>query len=588
MTDTERNIPVDKNEIEKKMREASEAEAKKARPPRADAAGTADSNGAPPGKSGAKPKPAKGEPGGVPDGAIPVHLTLSEMADLVLGELEQKPEPGLLLYGGVPHRIVRREEQGGIRPHIQIHTEDSLRGHVARRVEFVRQGKDERWTPANPPMHLIKDLLTLPEYPPGIPRLDYIKNVPLLTDDGELIATSGLHPEHRVFLSLDSALEGMRLPQKISQKDIERAVAVILDPFVDVPLDEPSSANVIGMLFAMVFRECVGGLTPLFALDANRASAGKGTLASILSAIAYGHEARFSSGNIGSEELEKRLLAQCARGTLFHVLDNVERIVWSPELSAFLTAPMWEGRKLGYSEMCCFPNRMVIALTGNHVRVGGDVARRTVLIRLRDERERPEETPSYTHEPIIPYVLSQRANILRAMYVVLAAWHRGGRLVPKDAPRMGSFQEWVNFSAGILETMGGCADLLGNREEVRGRDSNAEEYALMLRRGRQHFGSAPFLAKELWSVLATEDVPTCVSSGASSGASSGMGSGTGGSAIKRMGRLLVRIEDRAFDDGLTLRAAGEENHTRRYRIESREDRAAAPRVIDNDKEAMED
>lgn len=582
---------MDKKEIEKKMLEANEAETKRTRPAHAahtDAGGTGNGgsstqpngtgteskltkdkasrvpDGAHPDGADTKSPSTKDEISGVPDGAVPVGLPLAEMTDLVMAQLVKQPEPGLVLYGGVPHRIVRRTERGGARHIIQQHNEESLLGHVARRVEFVKRGKDERWQLADPPARVIRDLLALPCYPEGIPCVDHIKSVPLMTDDGELIATSGLHPEYRVFLALDPALEGMRLPKKITKEDIYDAVAVISDPFVDFPFDEPSSANVIGMLFAMVFRECVGGLTPLFVLDANSASTGKTTLASVLSVIAYGHDAKFGSGNVNSEELRKRLFALAAQGTRFHVLDNVERIIWSPELSAFLTAPNWEDRKLGVSETYTFPNNMLIALTGNHVRIGGDIWRRTVLIRLRNESERPEQTVAYTHEPIIPYVLTERANILRAMYVVLAAWHQGGRLVPEWVPRMASFQEWANFSAGILDTIGFQDELLGNRDEVRGRDTDAEEYALMLVRGRQQFGARPFFAKELLSALEPEDMPTCV------------GASAQGSLTRRMGRLLVRIEDRSFgDEGLTIRAAGEENHTRRYRIESREERTPA-------------
>lgn len=566
---------MDKEKIEKKMREASEAEAKRAKPRRG--AGDSDGAGVPtaagkPGKAAGKHKPQREEPAAPPDDGISVHLTLPEMTGLVLARLSQQPDQDLLLYGGVLHRILRREDDGVVRYVTQQHSDESLLGHIARKVPFVRLDRDERWQPADPPMRLIKDLRALPGYPPGIPVLDHIKDVPLFTRDGELIATSGLHPEHRVFLSLDPALEGMTLPGEITQADLDAALDVICDPFQDFPLDDESStANLLGMLFAMVFRDCVGGLTPLFVVDANHASTGKGTLLSAMSAIAYGGPAEFSSGEIGSKEIGKRLLALGTQGARFHVLDNVEQIVWSPVLAAFLTSTTWSDRVLGVTQMYSFPNRMIIAITGNHVRLGGDLARRTVLIRLRNEHERPDERGDYRYTHLIEHILGERPKILRAMYTVAAAWHRGGRLVPESTPHIGSFQGWADFSAGILDALGGFVGLLGNRDAVRGRDSNAEEYALMLVRGRQHFGARTFFAKELLSALEAEDMPTCV------------GSSSQGSLTRRMGRLLVRIEDRAFgDDGLTIRAAGEENHTRRYRIESREDRAAAPRVIDND------
>lgn len=201
-----------------------------------------------------------------------------------------------------------------------------------------------------------------------------------MSRSGKSLATSGLHPQHQVFLALDPALEGMTLPEHITEGDIGKACEVLFDVFVDFPFAEDgSSENFVAMLFTMVFRECIAGLTPLFAVDANRASTGKGMLLTVASVIAYGCETSFSPANVQPDELRKRLFALASQGARFHVLDNLENKVWSPELAAYLTAPRWEDRKLGVSEAPSYPNRMVIALTGNHVRIGGDIARRTVL-----------------------------------------------------------------------------------------------------------------------------------------------------------------------------------------------------------------
>lgn len=495
--------------------------------------------------------------------AVSVQMTLAEQSDRALAVLASRPDSGFVLHAGMPHRIVpRADEDGSARHVLQLHTRESMLGHVARSVDFVRTTKDGQIVPTDPSLRLIDDLLSLPAYPPGIPILRHIKNTPLLTDAGELIATSGLHPEHQVFLALDPALEGMSLPDEISEEDIEAACAVLFDVFVDFPFaDDGSSANFVAMLFTIVFRECIAGLTPLFAVDANRASTGKGMLLTVASIIAFGCETPFSPANVQTDELRKRLFALAAQGTRFHVLDNLENRVWSPELAAYLTAPRWEDRKLGVSEAFSYPNRMVIALTGNHVRIGGDIARRTVLIRLRNEHDRPEERGGFKHDPIAEHVLRERPRLLRAMYTIAAAWHRGGRTVPENTPRMGSFQEWANFSAGILAVVGDPGELLANWDEVRGRDTDAEEHHLMLVRGRKHFENRPFTARELLGALDPEEVPTIV------------GSATGPSLSKRLGRLLVRIADRAYgEEGLTLRDAGKHDHSNRYRIETAEDR----------------
>jgi DNA polymerase-1 len=545
-----------KDDLKTKMREATKVEA----------------------KSIAKTKPAGMTPAFSPGGsaelpgveAVSVHLTLAEQSNRVQAALAAHPDPGLVLHGGQPHRIVPRvDEEGAVRHVLQPHTRESMLGHVARRVPFVRVAKEGQRLPTDPSLKLIDDLLSLPGYPTGIPVLRHIKNTPLLTASGELIATSGLLPEYQVYLALDPALEGMTLPHNITQEDIDEACEILFEPFVDFPFaDDGSSANFVALLFTLVFRELITGLTPLFAVDANRASTGKGVLLSVASILAYGCETPFSPGNVPTDELRKRLLALAAQGVRFHILDNMENMVWSPELAAFLTSTRWEDRKLGVSETPDYPNRMIIALTGNHVRVGGDIARRTVLIRLRNEHDRPEERSDFRYDPITDHVLRERPRLLRAMYTIVAAWHRGGRVVPANSPRMGSFQAWANFSAGILAIVGDPSELLANRDEVRGRDTDAEEYLLLLVRGRQHFATNPFTASELLGALDPEEVPTVV------------GSAKGNSLSKRLGRLLVRIQDRAFgDESLTLRDAGAANHTRRYRIETADDRAKLTKAL---------
>jgi hypothetical protein len=137
---------------------------------------------------------------------------------------------------------------------------------------------------------------------------------------------------------------------------------------------------------------------------------------------------------------------------------------------------------------------------------------------------------------------------------------------------MGSFQEWANFSAGILHTMGEYSGLLGNREEVKDRDSDTAEYTLMLVRARQHFDGAPFLAKELWAALALEDVPHCITAGTERSA--------GASPIRRMGRLLVKLKGQPFgEEGLTVQEAGVKDHVGLYRVETRAERDAIHRNL---------
>jgi hypothetical protein len=486
---------------------------------------------------------AKGDP-------VSVHLTTPEQTALVLEILGRWPDEGLVLYGGSPHRVVRRAGRAALDPH----TRESLTGHVGRRVDFERRTND-KWVPADPPRKVIDDILSLPAYPGGVPALKGIKATPLLTRGGELIAATGLHPEHGFYLDLAPELEGMALPAVIDDKALARALARVIDPFHDFPVIDESAADLVALLFTLVLREHVDGVTPLFVVDANVPGTGKGLLCNVLSLIAYGAEASFSPGNVPTEELRKRLFALASQGESMHVLDNVEHRLWSSDLAAWLTAPLYTDRKLGESATFTFPNSLVIVATGNNVQVGGDIARRCSLIRLVSDRAHPEERTDFKYPRLLEHVRKSRKRILLAVYTIAAAWLRGGRVVPENAPQMGSFESWTAFASGLLHATN-VSGLLDSRELVRGRDHDAEEYELLLARAHTSFGAKPFTAKELAAALDADDFP------------SSLGAAAQGSLTKRMGRLLTRIEGRAFGaEGLTLRHSGTVEKTKRYRVE---------------------
>lgn len=482
---------------------------------------------------------------------VSVHLPIPQQTELVFLALEKSKGPGLVLHGGKLGRVVQRAG----RAILEEHTRESLRGHLARSVRFMKKSREEGWRETNPSLQLMDDILTLPQYPATVPVVRMIKSSPLLTAKGELVATSGLYPEHEVYLDLDPTLEGLRLPEKITAEQLDAAVETLLDPFQDFPVEPESVGNLFGLVFTMVLRELIDGVTPLFIVDANTRGTGKGLLVSVASMIAYGREADFSPSNVSSDELRKRLFAVFRQGLPLHVLDNIEKVVWSPELSAVLTSGSYADRVLGASEQSSYLNNLIIIGTGNNTRLGGDIPRRTVLIRLTSVHPRPEERKDFVYPDLLGHVRANRRKILRSVYTIAAAWLRAGRPVPKSAPAMGSFQPWSNFAAGILDVVG-ATGLLENRDQLRARDHDEEEHETMLTRARQSFGTKEFSARELVSVLDPDDHPAALSGGRLH------------SINKAMGHLLTRIEGRAFgDEHLLVRHVRTVDKIKHYRVE---------------------
>lgn len=71
------------------------------------------------------------------------------------------------------------------------------------------------------------------------------------------------------------------------------------------------------------------------------------------------------------------------------VIDNINSEIDSAALAAALTAPFWEDRILGVSEIVRTPIRCVWVATGNNPQFSREIARRIVRIRLDAKRDRP-------------------------------------------------------------------------------------------------------------------------------------------------------------------------------------------------------
>jgi len=481
---------------------------------------------------------------------VSVHLTIPKQAELVMAGLAKAPSIGFVVCGDRAHRLVHRE---GVVLY-EAHTRDSLRGHIARHLRFEKRDKERNWQPCNPSKELVDDLLALPDYPKSIPRVRWIKSTPLLTAEGNLISTSGLYPEHETYLQLDPALEGMQLPAEADLERLQREGSRLLAPFRDFPVEPDSVAPLLALLFTMLFREWISGVTPMFIVDANTKGSGKGLLISALSVIAFGREMDFSPGNVSSDELRKRLFAVAAQGAPMHVLDNIEKTVFSPELAAWLTAPRYTDRKLGESTVCTYPNTLIVIGTGNNVEFGGDIPRRVALIRLKSTHPRPEERSGFHYADLLEHLRLNRRKLLRSAYTIMAAWLRQGRPVPEDRDMMGSFQPWADFGSGILHILD-AKGLLDNRVHLRARDRDEDEFETMLLRAQQVFGDGEFTAKELWEKLDPEDVPAVLSQARLH-------------HTKSMGRLLTRIEGRAMGEShLFVRHVRTMEKTKLYRIE---------------------
>lgn len=379
--------------------------------------------------------------------------TASALSALQIGN-----DPPLLFVRAGALCRVGEDEHGS--PVIQSITEGMLRGSMARSANYVGYDKRGDDYPTAPPIDVVRDIMALGKWP--FPALAGITETPVLTPDGTVDYTPGYNYASELFYVPEHGMTMPAIPMHPSSEEVAAAVNCLKDIICDFPfVDHESETNALAMLLTPVLRPMVKGCVPLAMIDKPQAGTGASLLAEITSLIATGRNSAMLTAPRDEESWRKTITSLLLLGRTVVTLDNVEAKLYAPSLAAALTANTWQDRILGRSEMVSLPQRVTWIATGNNVRLGGDLPRRCYWIRLDAKRPQPWQRTQFKHEHLTTYVYERRELILAAMLTLARAWISAGMPKPKNAPVVGSFEDWVDVVGGVLETAG-VEGFLGN------------------------------------------------------------------------------------------------------------------------------
>ena len=180
------------------------------------------------------------------------------------------------------------------------------------------------------------------------------------------------------------------------------------------------------------------------------AGTGKGLLVQAVLAPSLG-EIDAAPETKDREELRKVLLTVILENSPVYWVDNAHNEINAGPFAAVLTARNWVDRVLGKSKR--FRGRVLTTwvITGNGVRVSGEMGRRTVLIRLDAGMAEPWKRSGFKHE-LPNWAYEHRAELIRANVILVRNWLALGR--PAGKRTLGSFEAWARVIGGILEVAG--------------------------------------------------------------------------------------------------------------------------------------
>jgi hypothetical protein len=334
-------------------------------------------------------------------------------------------------------------------PLLTPHDEYSMAHLIERHIEFYQADANgnERTVALNPAFvrHYIKYRDS------KLPVVTAIVTSPLVLPDGTLLATQGLDRERGIIFRLQPELMVLLpIPEDCTPSAVSTAMRFLTDVWLcDVATDFAGKCIIIAAALTILERVLLPE-RPAFFVTAGQRGGGKTTTLQMLFLAATGYHAPAAAWSTSEEERRKALFSYLSEGVAAVVWDNIPRgaLISCPSIEKCLTALLYSDRVLGETGIRTVPATSVVLFTGNNIAPRGDLASRSLLVRLAVDRPDPENR-IYTRPDPIAWTVNHRGNILRAMYTILLGNQRLRATNPPPAETR--FKTWWDLVGSAVE-----------------------------------------------------------------------------------------------------------------------------------------
>jgi hypothetical protein len=209
-------------------------------------------------------------------------------------------------------------------------------------------------------------------------------------------------------------------PDTVNDDAVYEAMTFMTDEWlVDVATDYAGKCTIIAAALTLIERALLDQ-RPTFFVTAGRRGGGKTTTLIMLIKAVTGIWPAAAAWSTNEEERRKALLSYFMYGAPYILWDNIARgtEITCPHIEKSCTAAYYSDRKLGVSETVATAASAIHFFTGNNIAPRGDLASRSLEIRLELDRHDPENR-KFEHPDPIGWTDSIREKILSALYTIL-------------------------------------------------------------------------------------------------------------------------------------------------------------------------
>lgn len=350
---------------------------------------------------------------------------------------------------------------------VQAYNANSMRQVLIETIDWTKsvgKGDNKRPVASTCPQSLPKMMLATPsEY---VPRLRRVSNVPVITHHGTVLLRKGYYPDCEIYIDPVSGLHQLDVPECPTEEHVETSLEVFTDDLlVDFPFAAESDlTHAIAMFITPYMREIIDDPMPLFLVEAAKQGTGKGKLITLVNEITLGTTGGRLAVGSDASEIHRFLTGRFLAGVPLVALDNIEELS-SPTLASALTERFWDARLVGTSDSRSIPIKVCWMASGNNPRLSGEIARRTVRVRLESPLEEPWLRKDFKHPNLMEWMRVHRGAIVRAVLTLIRHWYVQGQ-VPYKKTTLGSYERWCEIVGGVLQAVGRGDSFLAKQDEL--------------------------------------------------------------------------------------------------------------------------
>jgi hypothetical protein len=309
------------------------------------------------------------------------------------------------------------------------------------------------WKPGAVNVSLCSAFLDIGNWPHAHKLRAFVQH-PTLRDDGTLLSGRGFDKQSGLFLTDELPVS---VDPSASRADALKALDFLLHPFEEFKwIDGPvSKAALIAAVLTTGVRHLFDEGVPLFAIDAPRPGSGKSKIVKCISNLWYGQPMATTPYSADPEEMKKHLASLLLAGSRVVLFDNVHpnTKINDPTLNALLTSGRITFRELGSQRMLEFDSATTFFMTGNNLKIMGDMIRRTIRMTIDPGGVHPMDR-KFKIDPLEGYILDNRVELISAALTMLVAFFNAGCPNPNNLNPLASFEQWSILIRNLLIWLG--------------------------------------------------------------------------------------------------------------------------------------